>query len=137
MDSSALNPTLRDSEATPMVHDPVDRHLRDHFKPLRSDFHDDPDMRDIVKFFLEEIPARLETMQNLLESGNRIEFWKMVHQLKGAGGGYGFQEISNSAAQLERCLNLSGEQWCRDCQTHLETFQGTLRRAHASLSELA
>jgi len=120
----------------PMVQDPI--HPRDSTEgtPLRSEFHDDPDMRDIVRAFLEEIPKRLALMDALLETGNRVEFRRVVHQMKGAGGGYGFQEISNAAAQLERCMNLSGEQWCRDCLTHFSTFQTLLRRAHAGLPEL-
>jgi HPt (histidine-containing phosphotransfer) domain-containing protein len=103
--------------------------------PLRSQFHDDPDMRDIVRSFLEEIPKRLALMDALLEAENRVEFRRLVHQMKGAGGGYGFQEISNAATQLERCMKLSGKWWSRDCLTHLSTFQTLLRRAHAGLKD--
>ncbi|MFZ4721611.1 MAG: Hpt domain-containing protein [Phycisphaerales bacterium] len=92
-------------------------------------------MRDIVRSFLEEIPRRMSRMESLLKEGNRIEFRRVVHQMKGAGGGYGFQEISNAAAQLECCMNLSGDQWSRDCLAHLATFQKLLRRAHAGLQE--
>ncbi len=120
----------------PMVQDPIHSRESTDNTPLRSEFHDDPDMRDIVRSFLEEIPKRLGLMDELLGAGNRVEFRRVVHQMKGAGGGYGFQEISNAAAQLERCMNLSGEQWCRDCLTHLSTFQTLLRRAHAGLKEL-
>jgi len=100
-----------------MVQDPIHPRESAENAPLRSDFHDDPDMKDIVRAFLEEIP-------------------RVVHQMKGAGGGYGFQEISNAAAQLEKCMNLSGEQWCRDCVTHLSTFRTLLQRAHNGLQEL-
>lgn len=118
-----------------MVQDPVHLGESADDAPLRSEFHGDPDMRDIVKSFLEEIPKRLALMDSLLEAGNRAEFRRVVHQIKGAGGGYGFQEISNAAAQLETCMNLSGEQWGRDCLMHLATFQKLLRLAHAGLRE--
>jgi HPt (histidine-containing phosphotransfer) domain-containing protein len=119
-----------------MVQDPIHPRESAENAPLRSDFHDDPDMKDIVRAFLEEIPRRLALMDALLQAGNRAEFRRVVHQMKGAGGGYGFQEISNAAAQLEKCMNLSGEQWCRDCVTHLSTFRTLLQRAHNGLQEL-
>jgi HPt (histidine-containing phosphotransfer) domain-containing protein len=93
-------------------------------------------MREIVAAFLEEIPDRIAQLDRLVAEGNRAEFRRLVHQMKGAGGGYGFQEISNAAAQVETCMNLSGERWCRDCGAHFETFRSLLRRAHAGLKEM-
>lgn len=119
---------------SPMVQDPVQSSSPSE-TPLWSAFHDDPDMREIVRSFLQEIPKRLAQMESLLAGGNRVEFRRVVHQMKGAGGGYGFQEISNAAAQLECCMNLSGDRWSRDCLAHLATFQTLLRRAHAGMRE--
>jgi HPt (histidine-containing phosphotransfer) domain-containing protein len=123
------------SDSIDMVQDPTHPADSSDDALLRSEFHDDPEMREIVRSFLQEIPNRLALMDSLLEDGNKAEFRRVVHQIKGAGGGYGFQEISNAAAQLEQCMNLSGEKWGRDCLMHLATFQKLLRRAHAGLRE--
>lgn len=104
--------------------------------PLRSEYLDDPEMQEIVRLFLSEIPDRLIQMEDFLQAGNHQEFHRMVHQMKGAAGGYGFQEISNAAAALECCIKLSGDRWCRDCQAHLEVFRKLMRRAHAGLGTM-
>ena len=120
----------------PMIQDPIQSAGSPQESPLRGEFHDDPDMREIVRSFLQEIPRRVERLDALMASRDRAEVHRLVHQLKGAGGGYGFQEISNAAARVERCMKLSGDQWCRDCQEHLRTFRTLLTRAHAGLAEM-
>jgi HPt (histidine-containing phosphotransfer) domain-containing protein len=123
-----------------MIHDPVERPISGGSaseQPLLGDFHDDPDMRPIVVMFLSEIPARIEALQRLVQAGDRPAFRRIVHQIKGAGGGYGFQPISEAAARLERCLDVAGEQWCRECHAHLDSLLSMLRRAHAGLAKMA
>ena len=119
-----------------MVESPLQPARPSEDQPLRSEFHDDPEMRDIVRLFLSEIPGRLASMDEFLQAGRLSDFHRIVHQMKGAAGGYGFQEISNSAATLERCIKLSGDRWCKDCQAHLEVFRNLMRRAHAGLETL-
>ena len=123
-----------------MVKDPIQRgtsgspHAE---QPLFSDFHDDADMRPIVVMFLNEIPRRIESLQTNLRAGDRPAFRRIVHQIKGAGGGYGFQPISEAASRLERCLDAAGELWMQECHAHFDSLVTTLRRAHAGLAHLA
>ncbi|MDA0802198.1 MAG: Hpt domain-containing protein [Planctomycetota bacterium] len=70
--------------------------------PLYSRFHDDPDMADLVALFVGELPQRLEVMEESFASNNLPQLHRLAHQLKGAGCGYGFDEVTNVCASIEQ-----------------------------------
>lgn len=72
--------------------------------PLRSDFADDPDMAELVEFFVGELQDRVSAMTSAFQSGDRLQLKTLTHQLKGAAGGYGFPSITALAAQVESVL---------------------------------
>jgi CheY-like chemotaxis protein len=76
---------------------------------LRSEYADDPDMRPIIDSFISMLPARASEMRALLEQRNAGELRRAVHQIKGAGGGYGFAGISVLAAEVEAILRAGRE----------------------------
>lgn len=90
--------------------------------PILSEFHDDPDMAELVEAFVRELPTRVEAMRDQLRSGDLESLKRGAHQLKGSCGGYGFPVLTEAAATLEE--RLSG-------QTEAE-----LERVSASLQEL-
>jgi HPt (histidine-containing phosphotransfer) domain-containing protein len=65
---------------------------------------DDPDMREILGEFVKSLPEQVERMLSLLREQNLEELRRVVHQLKGAGGGYGFDRITTLAAAAEARL---------------------------------
>ena len=69
--------------------------------PILSDFAGDPDMRELVEFFVEQMPTRVQALQDSFESGALEDVRSIAHQLKGAGGSYGFPQITESARALE------------------------------------
>jgi len=69
--------------------------------PILSDFAGDPDMRELVEFFVGQMPQRVRALQESLESGALEDVRSIAHQLKGAGGSYGFPQITESARSLE------------------------------------
>ena len=73
--------------------------------PLYSELAVEPDFGEIVEMFVDEMPQRLETLQQHFENGDREKLRSAAHQLKGAGGSYGFDEITPFAAQLESVAN--------------------------------
>jgi HPt (histidine-containing phosphotransfer) domain-containing protein len=73
-------------------------------EPIRSVFESDPDMREIVQEFAAELPARIADVQAMLAANRRADLQTIAHQLKGAGGGYGFQAITDVAGALEHAL---------------------------------
>jgi HPt (histidine-containing phosphotransfer) domain-containing protein len=73
-------------------------------EPIRSSFEDDADMMEIVREFASEMPQRADDIEQLVQSGQLRELRTLAHQLKGAGGGYGFEAITETAAALEGAI---------------------------------
>ncbi len=71
---------------------------------LRSDFAGDPDMREILELFVQEMPSRVRDLRAFWERQELEKVGRLAHQLKGAGGGYGFGVISEAAAKLEKSV---------------------------------
>ena len=70
--------------------------------PIRSRFAGDEDYRELLEMFVEDIPERIAALQATLEAETWTEMRYLAHQLKGAGGGYGFDSLSQSAGVLEQ-----------------------------------
>jgi len=75
--------------------------------PLRSRFCDDPDMAELVTYFVQEIPQRIEALRDYCESGDREGVQRLAHQLKGSSAGYGFDELGQAAASLSQIEELT------------------------------
>jgi len=71
---------------------------------LRSEFAGDPDMQEILVLFVQEMPERVTQMQEAWDQGHFDAVKRLAHQLKGAGGGYGFPSLGVEAAKLESGL---------------------------------
>jgi HPt (histidine-containing phosphotransfer) domain-containing protein len=71
---------------------------------IRSAYENDPDMLEIVREFAGELPARIAKLEAHLAANEMRDLQTLAHQLKGAGGGYGFPQITELAASLESAL---------------------------------
>jgi histidine phosphotransfer protein HptB len=69
--------------------------------PLYSRLGADPDLGFLVELFVSEIPERLEQMLADLEAANWAGLQHIAHQLKGAAGSYGFNEVTPFADLVE------------------------------------
>lgn len=76
---------------------------------LRSIYESDPDMLEIVREFARELPERARALEAEHAAGNQVELGRLAHQLKGAGGGYGFPLITELAAKLESAVKEGAE----------------------------
>ena len=72
-----------------------------HNREIVSKLADDPDMADIVKLFVDELPGRLKAIEDSLTQQDFDALVRLAHQLKGAAGGYGFPQITDAAKALE------------------------------------
>lgn len=104
--------------------------------PIRSEFHDDPQLTGILAAFLDELPDRIKELQNHFDQGRQEPLRRLAHQLKGAGGGYGFQVITVQADALLRLLDQGEEDWAKRSHASLRRLIGTLHRAHDSRPDL-
>jgi HPt (histidine-containing phosphotransfer) domain-containing protein len=73
---------------------------------VRSEFADDPDYRELLEQFALAMPERLSGLLEAHRSTAYDVLRSRAHQLKGAGGGFGFPRLSVLAAELEKaCLS--------------------------------
>jgi HPt (histidine-containing phosphotransfer) domain-containing protein len=61
-------------------------------------------MLELVQEFAAELPARARELESRLDQRAFEDLQRLAHQLKGAGGGYGFPQITEVAATLEQSL---------------------------------
>ena len=100
--------------------------------PIVSIYINDEGMESIINIFLDEIPHRIAELEGSFKSSNRDDLCKFVHQLKGAGGGYGFAEITLKAADIEKKLRVPNAGWKEEIQKNMDEFITILQRVYAS-----
>lgn len=71
-------------------------------EPLHSTLRDDPDMAELIDFFLDELHERIDALSTAWQQADKEALKYIAHGLKGAAGGYGYQDITERAADLER-----------------------------------
>lgn len=77
--------------------------------PIRSTFADDPDMRELVEMFVTELSERVAQLEDALDQGDLETLRVIAHQLKGAGGGYGFTIITEVAREAEAAVRQAAD----------------------------
>jgi CheY-like chemotaxis protein/HPt (histidine-containing phosphotransfer) domain-containing protein len=65
---------------------------------------DDEDLRQFLPKFIERLPLQVARLVELVARRDLDELAKLIHQLKGTGGLYGFNMISVSAARAEQAV---------------------------------
>lgn len=71
---------------------------------IRSEFAGDPDMVELVEEFALSMPDRVAAIVSYRDSNDLSGLIHVSHQLKGAGGGYGFTAVSEAAGAAEAAL---------------------------------
>ena len=61
----------------------------------------DPDLEDLIPGFLENRRADVEKVRALAQSSSFADIRMIAHSMKGAGGGYGFDEITVIGGDVE------------------------------------
>ncbi len=95
--------------------------------PIYSDFKGDPDMEELVEYFVGEMPQRLEELESSFASQDWDRLKTVAHQLKGASGGYGFETLGLAAASLETSLK-QGTDEAADLQEGFDQLIDLCRR---------
>lgn len=68
-----------------------------------SEFTNDEEFRELIEMFVNSIPRKREQLSTFHQSQDIEHLQRIAHQLKGAGGGYGFPGLTEVAASLENC----------------------------------
>jgi CheY-like chemotaxis protein len=99
----------------------------------------------VLDRFVSRLPERVNQIRNLLDGGDLENLRKAVHNLKGAGSGYGFAPLSEQSARAEDALRAqqSVDQVRREVEQLVELirrvsgYDATAERGGASAAPLA
>ncbi|MCX5689487.1 MAG: Hpt domain-containing protein [Planctomycetota bacterium] len=72
--------------------------------PVRSQFANEPEMRELVELFVGELPQRTQTLMDAYTAQQWEIVQRISHQLKGASAGYGFPTIGAAAGRVEEVV---------------------------------
>lgn len=76
---------------------------------LRSEYADDPSMSEVIGLFLAGLPGTVQSALQAIEEGDQVRLRRIGHQMKGAGGGYGFPLLSDVGCALEQAVDREGQ----------------------------
>ena len=92
-----------------------------------SQFINDPDMASILETFMGRLPGHVEAMRHAHADGQHRELQRLAHQLKGAGGSYGYPSLTEAARVLEDGAKAAG--W--SCGRHGPGSSGCREPGHS------
>ncbi len=72
--------------------------------PITSEFADDRDMAILIEEFVASLPGRAHAILEHINQGATEQARTMAHQLKGAGGGYGFPQVTEAARVVDLAI---------------------------------
>ena len=101
---------------------------------IRSEFADDSDLADLIGEFVAGLPHRIEAMRQALANSCCQELRRLAHGLKGSGGSYGFEGLTQVAAGLEQAASAGDTEAARlllEDLTRLYEAIARGRHAHA------
>ena len=71
---------------------------------LYSSLGADPDLGELVVMFVEEMPDRVDNLLEQYQASDWDGLYRAAHQIKGAAGSYGFNQLTPSATELEAAV---------------------------------
>lgn len=95
--------------------------------PIHSDYADDPEFAELLRLFVSEIPPTLKELHRCFETELHDELARKAHQLKGAGGGYGFPELTEIAGLLEKAVKSQEPQAISDAFVQVTSYLGRIQ----------
>lgn len=88
---------------------------------------DDPEMRELVVEFVDDLSDRLAKLQQAYEELDWELLTKLAHQLKGAAGSYGYSTLSQLAATMEEHFRTHSADRFKHWMEQLEAFADAAR----------
>ncbi len=69
---------------------------------VTSIYADEADFQDLLEYFVTALPERRMQLLAGMEEGDLYSMKSVAHQLKGAGGGYGYPGLTERSEHLEK-----------------------------------
>ncbi len=70
---------------------------------IHSELENEEGFEELLADFVASLPTRINDMRNALNAGIWDDLRRFSHQLKGAGGGHGYPQLTDEARTLEQC----------------------------------
>jgi len=106
-----------------------------HLAPNSGRIIVDRELLELKREFLGEAEQKASEIQRMLEgepdSASIERLGYLAHQLKGAGGSYGYQDISDEAAAIEKAVEAQNED--PKLQQHSVSLREAIARAQRDL----
>ncbi|MCH7732198.1 MAG: hypothetical protein IIB95_05035 [Candidatus Marinimicrobia bacterium] len=67
---------------------------------MNLDLYDDPEFQILIRKYLKYLQKELVGIKEHIQQKNFLEIRKFSHNLKGTGGGYGFDEFTNLGGKI-------------------------------------
>jgi len=93
---------------------------------------EDPDLHDIVEEFVDGLSDRIVHLKLAFDELDWSQLRTLAHRLKGAGGSYGYPDISQLAAQMEQDFKTHRT---GDFDTQIHQLESLTAAAHAGLQD--
>jgi signal transduction histidine kinase/CheY-like chemotaxis protein len=93
---------------------------------LRSSMATDPRVARVLEKFISRLPERVSQIQLALAEGDLESLRQAVHNLKGAGSGYGYRPISEQSARAEDALKT--EKSLEEIRRQVDQLIGLIQR---------
>ena len=90
--ASSVSETLEEASMTSAMYENT---------AIYSTLGGDPDFAELVEMFVEEMPDRIAALQQAFDCGDVKELRCLAHQLKGAAGSFGLDQLTPLAAAVE------------------------------------
>jgi HPt (histidine-containing phosphotransfer) domain-containing protein len=94
--------------------------------PIYSSLATDPMMAELVEMYVDETSEKIAAMEAAFASGDREKLRSVAHQMKGAAGSYGFDQVTAGAAALEAAVR--DAQPAATVQARFDELVGLCRR---------
>jgi CheY-like chemotaxis protein/HPt (histidine-containing phosphotransfer) domain-containing protein len=72
---------------------------------IKSSLADNPRMTKIIPEFVDGLPGEVRKIINCLQRSDLVALKRVVHQLLGSCGGYGFDHVTEPASKAEESIN--------------------------------
>lgn len=103
--------------------------------PLYSNLSGDPDLRELVVFFVAALPDRLAAIDMEMAGGHLTEVRRLAHRLKRAASSHGFDGIVSPAERLK--ISAQHRASCDEVRRARDELCAACRRATADVPETA
>ncbi len=95
---------------------------------IYSEYADDEDLVDLVEEFAAGLEADIEAIRKVMENSDYDGLCRLAHQMKGAGGSYGYQMLTEAGKFLEDAAKAKNDNKCKLALEKLDMLcQGVAR----------